>query len=214
MTDHLAFLRHLEALDVAIFTAAPGAEKGEYVGRPGGWTRLDPAGNDARIKAHRPGHAFCGVMGGRVAGVDVDTRNGGEKVKVKQLLDALHVTIYADMRTPGGGAHFYVAGHPDLPTIHASEGRDGLTGYPGVEVISYGANLFLPGTLRPKYDGGGYVVLRDNLEALMAATPTRARPSPDGWPTTERAAPQRSARHRPGTGHHLTRGRLRTWRRS
>jgi hypothetical protein len=33
-------------------------------------------------------------------------------------------------------------------------------------VISFGANVFLPGTARPKYDGKGYTVAMDNLEAL------------------------------------------------
>jgi hypothetical protein len=35
-----------------------------------------------------------------------------------------------------------------------------------VDVQSHGANVFLPGTRRPKYDGRGYTVLFDNLEAL------------------------------------------------
>ena len=185
MNADLEFLRHLHALGVPIWTAPPGAVD-EFVW-PTGWQRFNCSGNTARIKAHRPGHAFCGVMGGRVAAVDVDIRNGGDPAQVKQLLDALSVIIYADVRTPGGGRHFYIAGHPDLPTVHASKGRVGLIGYPGVEVISYGANLFLPGTQRPKYDGGGYHVLLDNLEALADGGDPDAGQTFAGWAADNRA---------------------------
>jgi AAA domain len=164
MTSHLDFLDHLHALDVPIFTAAPGS--GKEFSWPDGWSLLDVADNPDRIKAHKSGHSISGVMGGAVAVVDVDIRNGGDPEKAKELLNAMHVNVYADVLTPGGGRHYYVAGHPDLPTVHASEGRDGLIGYPGVEVISFGANVFLPGTARPKYDGKGYTVAMDNLEAL------------------------------------------------
>src|SRR5674476_281240 len=147
MSDHLDFLNHLHALDVAIWTAGPGTVK-EF---------------------------------------DGDIRNGGDADKVHQLLDALAVTIYADVMTPGGGRHYYIAGHPDLPTVHASEGRDGLEGFPGVEVISYGANAFLPGTQRPKYNGGGYLVLADNLEALADGGDDLGGETFAGWVAEHRA---------------------------
>jgi AAA domain len=179
------FLCHLGVLDVPIFTATPG--NGNEFDRPGGWSRLDPAGNRDRIRARRSGSAVAGVMGGRVAVIDIDTRNGGDPGNVKQLLDALHVTVYADVRTPGGGRHFYVAGHSDLPTVHASSGRDGFTGYPGVEVISFGANVYLPGTLRPRYNGHGYVILANNLEALADGGAPHAGETFAGWVADNRA---------------------------
>ncbi len=163
MSAERAFLDHLHALDVPILTAKP---EGTDYERPGRWQLATPDGNAARIKAWQPGHALLGVMGGRVVVLDVDTKNGADPAKVVALRDGIGVRVYADVLTPSGGRHFYVAGHPDLPTVHATEGRDGLTGYPGLEVISYGANVFLPGTLRRKYDGAGYVILSDDLERL------------------------------------------------
>jgi hypothetical protein len=99
-------------------------------------------------------------MGGNVAAVDVDPRNGGDVDQVRQLLLELGVRIYAEIVTPGGGRHFYVAGHPELASAH------GLRGWPGVDIQSFGSLLFLPGTQRPKYGGAGYKIIFDNVEAL------------------------------------------------
>jgi hypothetical protein len=185
VSGHLEFLRHLHALDVPIFTAEPGVNGSEFT-RPSGWQQLDPAGNAARIKTHRHGHALGGVMGGRVAVVDVDTKNGADADSTRRLLDELGVTVYGDVATPSGGRHFYVAGHPELPTVHAAAGRDGLVGHPGVEVISFGANVFLPGTVRPKYDGAGYTVTVDNLAALADGGDPDGAEALAGWVAVHR----------------------------
>ena len=93
--------------------------------------------------------------------VDVDPRNGGDVDKVKGLLSGLNVRIFGDVVTPSGGRHFYVAGHHESPSVHST-----LPEYPGVDVQSFGCNVFVPGTLRPKYDGGGYSIVLDDLDAL------------------------------------------------
>ena len=41
-----------------------------------------------------------------------------------------------------------------------------LDGWPGVDVQSFGALLFVPGTTRPKYGGEGYEIAADNVAAL------------------------------------------------
>jgi hypothetical protein len=151
------FLRDLADLGVPIFTAPPG---GSEFHRPDGWQHTDPGAATAVIAAHRPGDAICAVTGARVAVVDVDTRNGGDPDAVQHLLTDLGVTVFAEVATPGGGRHFYVAGHPELATAH------NLRGYPGIDVQSHGANVFLPGTVRPKYHGRGYRVIANNLGAL------------------------------------------------
>jgi hypothetical protein len=140
------FLDHLTALGVPIFTAPPGRNGREF-DRPHGWQEFTPDGNAGRIAAHRTGHMLAGVLGAAVAVVDVDPRNRGDVGRVRRLLDALGVRIFAEVETPGGGRHFYVAGHDDLATCHE------LDNYPGVDVQSSGANVFLPGTQRPKYGG-------------------------------------------------------------
>jgi putative DNA primase/helicase len=181
------FVEHLAAI-APIFTAEPGVTS-EFV-RPSGWQQSTMSSNAARIAAWKPGDALIAVMGGTVAVLDVDVKNGAEPDRVRLLLDAHNVRTFAEVMTPSGGFHFYLAGHPELPTVHATGERPGLVGFPGVEVISYAANVFLPGTIRPKYDGIGYTVLSDNLEALADGG------DPDGAETFARWV----AEHRTTTG--------------
>ena len=142
-----------------IFVATPSLNGSEFL-RPKGWQLLDRDGNRERLKVWQDGLAVCAVMGERVAVVDVDPRNGGDIEQVRTLLAELGVTVFGEVATPGLGRHFYVHGHRDLP--HCNN----LVGFPGVDVQSHGSNVFLPGTQRPKYDGGGYTVILDNLLAL------------------------------------------------
>src|SRR4051794_12643097 len=179
------FVLHVGAM-VPVFTAPPGINGHEFI-RPLGWQRLDLAGNIDRLHRHEPGHAVMGVMGGPVAVVDVDVRNGGDPDRTRQLLDALGVRVFADVLTAGGGRHFYIAGHPDLPTVHATRDREAFSGHAGVEVISFGANIYLPGTTRPKYDGAGYVILDDNLQALEDGGDPDGADTFAGWVADNRA---------------------------
>ena len=160
-----AFLDSLTALGVPILTASPGG-KDEFI-RPRRWQHATADGNAEHRRRHRPGNALLGMMGGRVTVFDVDTKNGADVARTQQALAELGIVVYADLLTPSAGRHFYVPGHPDVPTVHAQKGRDGLVGHPGVEILSYGANAFLPGTLRPKYNGAGYVIMSNNLDALV-----------------------------------------------
>ena len=100
-------------------------------------------------------------MGGKVAVVDVDPRNSGDVDRTRQMLDGLGVRIFAEVATPGGGVHFYVAGHPELASAHD------LNGWPGIDVQSFGS-LGVPAghPTFPKYGGAGYEVISEDLEAL------------------------------------------------
>ena len=99
-----------------------------------------------------------------LAVVDVDPDNGGDVDKVRELLADLKVVILAEIDTPGGGKHFYVAGHPDLVTTHSTVDNQLLPDYPGVDIQSFRCNVFLPGTLRPKHNGRGYTIVFDELD--------------------------------------------------
>lgn len=184
--DARAFLDDLAQI-APIFTARPEPDGTDYI-RPKAWQHTPTEGNADRIAAWRPGMSLQGLMGGVVAGVDVDTKNGADPDKVRQLLDGLGVTVYAEVLTPSGGWHFYVAGHPDLPSVGANAERDGLVGYPGVEIASYGSNLFLPGTKRAKYDGAGYVVVSNNLAALAEGGDPLEAEVFAGWVADNRTA--------------------------
>ncbi|MFC9788893.1 AAA family ATPase [Rhodococcus sp. NPDC127528] len=152
------FGRRLVALGVVVWSAKGGG--GTEFLRPRGWQNLGVEDSLARISAHRPGDALCANMGGRVAVVDVDPRNGGDIEAVRSLLAELGTRVFAEVDTPGDGKHFYIAGHVDLATAHR------VKGLPGVDVQSFGSNVFLPGTRRPKYDGKGYTIVVDDLDRL------------------------------------------------
>jgi P4 family phage/plasmid primase-like protien len=178
-----AFIAHLNELGVSLFTAQPGGridawpnDEGELVEviqsepddpefvRPRGWPGLTAEGNDARVGKFRDYMALCANCGTPVAVVDVDPRNGGDIQKVRALLARLKVRVFAEVATPGGGRHFYVAGHEDLPSTSWKKGD--LADYPGVDIQSHGRNVFIFPTMRPKYGYKGYTVVFDDLAAL------------------------------------------------
>jgi hypothetical protein len=79
---------------------------------------------------------------------------------IRALLKGLNVRIFAEDATPGNGRHFYIAGHPDLPSCSS------LDGWRGVDILSHGHLVFLPGALRPKYKGDGYEIIFEDIEKL------------------------------------------------
>ena len=138
--------------------------------------------------------AVCLNTGGVVVVIDVDPRNGGDIEKVRQLLAELKVRVFAAIRTLSGGKHFYVSGHPSLPTVHSElpnpdkpDKLPKLPNFPGVDIQSFGANVFLPGTLRPKWDGRG---TRSSLttwtHCLMKVIPLGQRLFRCGWASSWR----------------------------
>jgi hypothetical protein len=152
------FIGHLPKLGIAVWVARHGSN--EFI-RPRGWQKLTPEGNDERLARFQLGMALRANTGGVLVVVDVDARNDGDVEKVRALLIQLKVRVFAEVLTPSGGRHFYVAGHPELPSVHST-----LPRYPGVDIQSFGCNVFLPGTQRPKYQGGGYSIVFDDLGGL------------------------------------------------
>jgi len=109
---------------------------------------------------------------------------------VRALLADIDVQIYAEVGTPSGGAHFYVAGHPDLPNVAANADRDGLAGWSGVEILSHGRHVFLPGTARAKYGGRGYTIVRNNLAALADGGDDDSAEALASWVAANRVRPK------------------------
>jgi Bifunctional DNA primase/polymerase, N-terminal len=159
------FALRLVVLMAPVWVASPGEGKGEFH-RPMGWQTMTEEGSLNRIRLFRRGMALCVNTGGVLVVVDVDPRNGGDIEKVRNLLVELKVRVFAEVVTPSGGQNFYIAGHPALSTVHSTIKNGKLPGFPGVDVQSFGANVFLPGTQRPKYGGAGYTVVFDDLDAL------------------------------------------------
>jgi hypothetical protein len=121
---------------------------------------LSADNNHDQLKRWRPSWAIMARTGAPVAVVDVDPRNGSDIERTRQLLTSLNVQIFAEVATPSGGRHFNIAGHPELPSC------SNLNSWPGIDVLSFGKLVFMPGTQRPKYEGAGYRIVFDNLDAL------------------------------------------------
>jgi hypothetical protein len=160
------FLLRLRGLGCVLWVGEPGwPGRGEFT-RPVGWQNLARNGNETRIATFdETRHCICVNTGDPLAVVDVDPRNRGDIEKVRALLlDELKVRIYAEVDTPSGGVHFYIVGHPDLPSVHSTVDNGRLPGFPGVDIQSFGCNVYAPGTRRPKYDGAGYTIVFDDLD--------------------------------------------------
>jgi hypothetical protein len=156
----LDFARRLGALLNVPLVTCPPKLGGEFHYPTGDRDKLTAADNTNQLSRSEPSWAIMARLGGPVAVVDVDPRNGGEIERTRQLLDALYVRIFAEIATPSGGRHFYIAGHAALASCSA------LDGWPGIDILSFGKLVFLPGTQRPKYNGAGYRIVFEDLEAL------------------------------------------------
>ena len=161
------FVARLMELGSVVWVGKQGWGRAEFT-RPRDWQNLRRDGNEDRLATFEENRdCLCLNTGGEVVVVDVDTRNCGDIEKVSALLAELGVRIFAEVDTPGGGKHFFIAGHPDLPSVHSTEKNQRLPGYPGVDIQSFGCNVYLPGTGRPKYDGRGYDIVYDELDQLV-----------------------------------------------
>jgi len=177
----LGFLAELTALDVPLFVACP--TDGDNYRRPDGWPSFTADGNGERLCRWQPGYAVMACCGGRVVVIDIDPRNGGDVNAVMEVLTELGVRIFAEIATPGGGAHLYVAGHPDIASAHSS-----IRSWPGVDLQSFGINVYLPGTLRVKWGGKGYRIDTDDLDALAAVGDPDGAQALAGWLAEHREA--------------------------
>ena len=156
--------------------------------------QLSADDNYIHLNRFQRGWAIMARTGGNVAVGDVDPRNGGDIDKTRQLLDGLHVRVFAEIATPSDGRHFYIAGHPELPST------SNLDGWPGIDILSFGKLVFLPGTQRPKYNGAGYRVIFDDLEALAdGGDPDGAEAFAD-WVASRRGRGEQFETSSPWTG--------------
>jgi hypothetical protein len=162
--DERKFLTDLDGLHCPIWRDVPRDDGGGEFHRPRGWQRIEwkPYNrNLARLGGFEKGNCLCANLGSHLVVIDVDPRNGGDIDAVRQWLAVLSVRVFAEVRTPGNGWHLYVAGHREIRSVHGK-----LAGLPGVDVQGNGTNVFLPGTLRPKYDGKGYDIVFNDLQSL------------------------------------------------
>ncbi len=87
--------------------------------------------------------AIAAVTGETFDVIDIDPRNGGNDTW-SATRDAASQP-FASVLTPGSGQHLYVA-PTGLATKHIG----------GIDYLAHRSWVYLPGTLRPKYNGTGY----------------------------------------------------------
>lgn len=143
-TRDVRALRSLQAAGVPIFTCDLKMVQGEEVGFPKGWTTTTPADYD--LRRAQQGSAFCVVTGHGVDVIDIDPRNGGDVEAVADVLMDSEAPIVASVRTPSGGAHYYIP----------STGLMGMKMPPGIDYLATRHMAFAPPTERPKYPGKVY----------------------------------------------------------
>jgi hypothetical protein len=190
----LDFARKLGELLNVPLVACPPKPGGEFSYPTGDRDSLTAADNANQLDRWNPSWPIMARTGGQVAVVDVDPRNGGDIDKTRQLLDGLNVRIFAEIATPSGGRHFYIAGHPTLPSC------SNLNGWPGIDILSFGKLVFLPGTQRPKYNGAGYRIVFDDLEALADGGDPDGAEAFAGWVAERRGERERFETSSPWTG--------------
>ena len=183
------FLDHLDTLGVPLWVgySKDGWFSGNECSRPPEWQKLTCEENlDRLARLHFDFAPFiCANTGIRVAVFDSDTKNGGDPEKVRALLDEYGVRIFAEVDTPSGGKHFYVKGSRLLPTVHSRPDNPKLPDYPGLDIQSHGANVFAPGTMRPKYGYTGYRIVFDHLDQIPVTDDDEPTPLTD-WVAEQR----------------------------
>ncbi len=153
-TDLQAVLDAMTSADIPIFRCEvnpmfdPNDEKSKEHFIPWSWQSSVP------IKVViEEGSAVCLLAGHGLDGVDVDTKNGASVEGERAALVNAGVRIVGEVRTPSGGAHFYVISTGTCSSANKSVGVD----FRGGSADGSGRGfLFLPGTKRPKYGGTGY----------------------------------------------------------
>lgn len=174
------FLQRLDDLGVPLWVATIAEYGDAECSRPKDWQNLTHEENDDRLAGYHIEYApYVCASTGVVAVFDCDTKNGCDPELVRALLIKLGVRIYAEVITPSGGRHFYVRGHPDLPSVHSTKENQRLIDYPGLDLQSHGCNVFAPATLRAKYGGTGYIVVFDELDQMPTTVPDEPTPLTD-----------------------------------
>jgi hypothetical protein len=181
--DPLVFARALIAQGVPVFVAKPdpGSQTGFFL--PRGWQNTKP--NPRLLEAWKPDAALCAVTGAALDVIDIDPRNGGDKAWESFTADHPSPRVYAEVATPSGGRHLYVA-----RTRHGKVSRDGIDLQAGDDNGQGRGFVFLPGTVRPsKVDGQPrpYVLVTDRLETFGQDDDTGRDFL--AWVTSERNAP-------------------------
>lgn len=125
-------------------TGGPGTIDGYHL--PKSWQ--DTPADLSILTDYRPGDGLAMVCGHTLDAIDVDPRNGGTLLHAPDL-----PTVYAEVATPSGGKHYFVASlrvgntHLDgeLSGVDIQSGRPDGTGR---------GFVFLPGTKRPSKELG------------------------------------------------------------
>lgn len=160
--DPLTFARALVDQGVPIFLAHPVKGRPGEFHYPKDWAKTKP--NPRLLEAYEPGMAVCAVTGVVFDVIDCDPRNGGDKAWESFLSEHPSPRVYAEVSSPSGGWHKYVA-----RTRHAKVSRDGIDLQAGDDNGQGRGFVFVPGTVRPsKIDGQErpYTVTEDRLDTF------------------------------------------------
>ena len=164
--DPLTFAYALCDIGVPVIVARPGGEELVY---PNDWQKITAEEARPLLSTFRPGVDALLLVGGHgVDIIDVDHKDGGTLESVPA-----DVRTFGRVRTPSGGWHLYVVSTGVGKISPLKWGGQHVGDYVGGTVEGAARLLaFLPGSTRPKYPGGQYVVEQPvDLDALVDSEP-------------------------------------------
>jgi hypothetical protein len=132
------------------------------------------------------GGCVCANTGDAVVVLDVNP-DMADVDAVRKSLDRSGTRAFAEVITPGGGRHLYLAGGSEMPRTV----RGGLR---GIQLRSHKACVYLPGTLRPKYHLKGYEIVFNDLDTLRSLKDYGGATAFEAWITQQKASDRQRAR--------------------
>ncbi len=132
------------------------------------------------------GGCICANTGDAVVVLDVNPEMADVDA-VRNSLDRSGTRAFAEVITPGGGHHLYLAGGSEMPKTV----RGGLR---GIGLRSHKACVYLPGTLRPKYNLKGYEIVFNDLDTLRTLNDYGGATAFEAWIAEQKASDRSRAR--------------------
>jgi hypothetical protein len=132
------------------------------------------------------GGCVCANTGDAVVVLDVNP-DMADVDAVRNSLDRSGTRAFAEVITPGGGRHLYLAGGSEMPRTV----RGGLR---GIRLLSHKACVYLPGTVRPKYDLKGYEIVFNDFDTLQSLNGYGGAPAFEAWIAEQKASDRSRAR--------------------
>jgi hypothetical protein len=133
-----------------------------------------------------PGWCLCANTGDAVVVLDVNV-GYADIDAVRESLEESGTRAFAEVITPGGGHHLYLAGGSEMPkSVHGGLGS--------MRLLSHKKYVYLPGTKLPKYRRKGYTIVFNDLGTLRSMDDYGGAEAFTAWTARQKASGRQRAR--------------------